>query len=178
MKNWINKKWKGVFIIILIFLVVILSYLLNSESKIYNQLNLPSYHYFEFGNYYVSVEGTWESEDNDNTLANKFQTVEFTCHKETMYCQQIIADTVFNILSIYTEDSTITSWDDNFIISETSPSLGCVVYKYRIDRLKKELVGVRTTIKHDGLCEGMSSGDLKIKLIDGLKAVMKMRGYN
>ncbi len=135
---------------------------------------LSSYNYFELGDNYVSIDGTWASQSEEE-LGNSFQTVKFTCDKEEGTCQQVVADTVFGILSLFTEVSRVTSWDKNFITAETSGV--CVIYKYRIDRLQKELVGIRQTINHEGVCAVVSQDDLKIKLVDGVKKVLKLRGY-
>lgn len=175
MDNPKKKDWRKMAIIVLMLGLVGTSYGWYQSSKLYNHLSLPSFHYFEYGDYYVSVEGTLTSSTDE--LANKFHTLDITCNKTEKICRQAQADTVFNILSVYTQTFNITDWNDQYItFSSEEDTLACVKYDYRIDRLLKTLNGVRTTINTAGTCEGMSTVPMKLELADGLKISLKLQG--
>lgn len=176
MKNFTKKHGIKLVFGLMLLIIIGLSWALYESSKLYNHLVLPRYQYFEISDSYVSVEGTWVSNSPEG-LANELQTVKITCDKARGTCQETVADTVFDLLSIYTSESVITSWDDNFILFETVPgNTSCVKYSYRIDRFKKELSAIRTSTNNSSeLCRDVSP-ELKLRLVDGLEVILELRG--
>jgi hypothetical protein len=74
-----------------------------------------------------------------------------------------------------------TSWDDNFIVFKTIPNTAnCAEWSYRIDRLKKELIGKRSrpaNYSYDN-CSGLGFSDFEIEVVDGWEVVKILRGFD
>lgn len=149
-----------------------------------NQISLPLFSYTdlsEYGYEYVTVNGTLVSDIPGNDVANPLNTNKFTCDKSIGQCEMIQAE-IFNdsILNLYEETFLISSWDSNYITFESLPTnQSCVVWKYRIDRFKQELVGVRekSMSNTESDCMGIGIDKFAVKIVDGWDVVSKLRGY-
>ena len=168
---------------ILLIVCAILGYFLYKESKLYNHLLLPTYTYLDMGKYgydHITIEGTWVSDDPSQELANQLATVKFNCDKREGICREIQADASTGFLSIYTNESKITDWNENFISADTTGDPNaCVYYTYRIDRFEQKLNARRIRNKEttSPLCEGIGWQDWPLHMEDGFKVISKLRGY-
>lgn len=150
-------------------------------SRIENQISLPSFGYHdlrEYGYDVISVSGTLAGMEGGN-IANRLNTNEFTCNRATGTCRLAQAEIGSGgFLWVYAETFDIASWDSNFVVFKTQPgSLACAAWTYRIDRIKKELIGIRE--KANGYdsdrCAGIGLEKFSVKIIDGLDASEKIR---
>jgi hypothetical protein len=182
-KHWIKNKKMEVFIVVLILIIIGLSFVISKQSKLYNHIILPPYSYIDYKEYgwdTITLNGTWISDDPEQELVNSLSTIDFSCDKIEGICKEIQADTYNDYLSIYTNTSNITDWNDNFILADTSedPS-ACVAYYYRIDRFTKTLSArrVRNQNADSEFCNGIEAKDWPMHLGDGLDVIFKLRGY-
>lgn len=165
-----------------IFTLVALFYVLmyqDYKAKSRVPVNLPSFELFaddslwnKFG--YVIAKGTWIIEGGD--MANPLSTSEIECIKSEKICRDATAIVSnFGILEapILNVDKTsfqILKWDDSQIIyTDTQPS--CTYYLYTINRITKEVSGVRKTKANTDpkACESIEKKDLNLRLVDGFK---------
>lgn len=175
---------RNALVAILLIICVALGFTVHKQSKLYNRILLPLYTYTDYKDYgwdSVVIEGTWVSDDPDQELGNQLSTVKFTCDKTEGVCREIQADASSGFLSIYTNESKITDWNDSYILADTTDSpLGCVNYFYRIDRFEKKLSArrVKNTAKvNDNFCDVIESKDWPLHLEDGFKVISNLRGY-
>lgn len=160
-----------------------LIYFLINASQVKNSINLPPYSYtdLEYGLDYITVAGTLTS-DGDTGIASELNTNEFTCDRARGTCELVQAELFDdNFLNVYAETFNIESWDSNFIVFKTQSinALSCVAWTYRIDRIKKELIGVRERASgydHDR-CMGIGSEKFMVKVVNGWDVVKKLRGF-
>lgn len=155
---------------ILLLVIGVLGFILYHNSKIANQLYLPSYTYQDYGTS-LFAGGTW---DSDTELANQLQTSKIQCFQERGTCTESRADTVFGILSVDTETYDIDKWTDSEISLRPYDAATCVKYVMHIDRVSKAITKTRSTAKTDGLCEGISQDSIYLHLEDGFKVWQKI----
>lgn len=165
-----------------VLVVVVLVYLLafqeyKAKSKV--PVNLPGFSLFaddafwnKYG--YVTAEGTWTFVTDEK--ANPLSTSRIDCIKSEKVCREataMITDSGFGISPFLNVDRTtynIEKWDESQIIySDTQPT--CVYYLYTINRITKEVSGVRKNKKNTDpkACESIEKKDLQLRLVDGYK---------
>lgn len=175
---------KNLIIIILLVLISISCYR-HITLKIREHILLPPFSYIDLKEYdldYITVEGTiTQDESSESKVGGVLNTNKFTCDKKTATCTLVQANLSENgYLSTYTEAFLIQSWDDNFIVFTTDPEANqCVIWTYRIDRVKKELIGVREKRydTNNDACSIIGNDKFIIKVVDGFKVISKIRGY-
>ncbi len=170
--------YKKVSIVLLIVSAVSI-YAAVMYSKVENNIILPPYSYVDLassGYDYITVSGTLISTGEEG-VGNPINTNEFVCDGARSECtltQAQISQFSGNYLSTYTESFDIASWDGNFIVFSTKKDMAnCTVWNYRIDRIKKELIGVReksNSYSHDA-CMGVGLDKFEVRLVDGLDAL-------
>lgn len=178
-----KRYFYRIIIILLLITSVASVYVTIKSTKIENHVFLPAFSYIDLSDYgyeHVTVSGTLASTAGDQIIS-PLNTNEFACDNSTGECRLAQAE-IFNgsLLSTSTESFPIDSWDKNFIVFKTSPESGqCVEWTYRIDRIKKELVGFResATNYNQDRCMGIGLGKLEVKVVDGWEIVRKLRGY-
>ncbi len=189
MKDKIKRNLSKIIIAILSIIVLATSislYLLIKNNNLFYKINLPSYSYIDLKDYgftdeYITITGSFESEDESNKVSSKLNTIKIICDK-TSDCKLMQAEIFMgNLLSIYDENFDIVSWDQNFIVFKTqdTKTKKCVEWTYRIDRVKKELIGVREKVSNYDyeFCKGMGENKFNVKVSDGWEVVSKLRGY-
>lgn len=176
---WIKRHFFKITSLILLVVACLSIYIASLYSNIENTVLLPSYSFSDLKSYgfdYVTVSGTLISTSEDG-IGNPINTNEFTCDRSTSRCELVQAElSDSNFLSTYSETFNIQSWDDNFIVFSTvADNVRCVIWTYRIDRVKKELIGVReTAVNYDyDSCMGIGLSKFEVKLVDGMKALIK-----
>lgn len=142
-------------------------------------VSLPSFNLFAddmFWNKfaYVTAEGTWVFEKGDK--ANPLSTSRIDCIKSERVCresQAYISTSGFSASPFLRVDRTtfsILKWDDSQIVyTDTDPA--CVFYLYTINRITKEVSGVRKTKANTDpkICESIEKQDMQLRLVDGYK---------
>ncbi len=179
----LKKHFFKVSTVLLLLISVVAIYVAAKSIKTENHIFLPYFSYSdldEYGYQYVTIKGTLIS-TSEESIASPLNSNEFTCDNSTRECRLVQAELFAgNLLTVYTESFMIESWDDNFIIFKTDPSGSqCVTWTYRIDRVKKELIGVRAPVDNYNyeVCMGIGLEDFQIKLVDGWDVIEKLRGY-
>jgi hypothetical protein len=175
------KRYFFVATTVLLAIVSAVAIYVASVSTVENLVYLPSYTYSDLKDYgydYITVSGTMVSTAADG-VANPMNTNEFSCDRLTGQCNLVQAElSSGGFLSTYTESFPIESWDDNFVVFKTSPeNIHCVTWTYRIDRVKRELIGVReAAASYDSdLCMGIGLSDFSVEIVDGLDALERIR---
>ena len=153
--------------------------LLNSKYPV----DLPSYSFnvWEWDSS-VDVSGTWKIENDDD--AHPLQTTKISCEKREKICRShtallsTLSSGLFSRPFLYILNDTydIIKWDDTEIIFvDDSPS--CVSYVHSINRLTKQVTGLRTkkVPAQDDLCKTIFEKEIKIKLVDGFINLMEER---
>lgn len=179
---WLKRHFFKITTVLLMLVAVGATYAAVKGSKIENHLYLPTFTYgdlSEYGYEYVTIAGTLVSTGGGN-IASPLNAVEFTCNNSTEECKLVQAE-IFGgtILTTYSESFPIESWNTNFIIFKTSPdSQSCVAWTYRIDRVRKELIGVRDRARNYDYekCMGIGMEKFEIKVADGWEVIKKLRG--
>jgi hypothetical protein len=158
-------------------------YLVAKSSKLENHVYLPSFYYGDLAQYgyeYITVQGTLISTGKDG-IGSPLNSNEFVCDNSIKECNLVQADLSNDgFLSLYTESFPIESWDKNFIVFKTNPdNVKCVLWTYRIDRIKKELIGVReqaANYNHEE-CFGIGINKFEVKLVNGSDAISQMKTH-
>lgn len=183
MMTWIKKNFFKALSILLALLLGLSIYLFVKSTGVENIISLPSYSYNDLKDYgydYITIEGTLTSDGKDG-VASELNTNKFVCDRPKGTCE-LIQGEVFDdsLLTLYNETFTIESWDSNFIVFKTqADNTSCVIWTYRIDRVKKELIGVRekaTNYNYDK-CMGIGLEKFTVKVVDGWDVIKKLRGY-
>lgn len=183
MINRLKKNFFKISTILLTLLLGISVYFFIKNSGVKNIISLPSYSYTdlkEYGYDYISVRGTLVSDGKDG-VASDLNTNEFICDRSKKTCELIQAE-IFDdsLLGLYNETFDIESWDANFIVFKTlSENQSCVTWTWRIDRVKKELIGVREKASNYDFekCMGIGLEKFTVKVVDGWEVIKKLRGY-
>lgn len=142
-------------------------------------VNLPSFQLLADDNFwhkwgYVTAKGTWIFESGDK--ANPLSTSEIGCIKSEKVCRDataIVSNFGFSGSPFLNVDKTtfnILKWDDTQIIyTDTQPT--CVYYLYTINRITKEVSGVRKTKTNadPNACESVEKKDFHLRLVSGSK---------
>jgi hypothetical protein len=146
------------------------------NSKLENHILLPPYNYYETDNM-VYVSGTMTSILKEN-VAYPIITVDFKCEKNAGECNIIQAALNPNgYMHIYTESYNITLWDESYIVFGTTEFRQiCTKWVYRIDRIRKKLIGVREKSSKytEEACHGIGREKMEIEVIDGHDVLKKM----
>ena len=137
---------------------------LNTDDLLWNKVG------------YVSAKGTWTFVAPD-VMGGPFRTSSITCDKRQGECRESIAalqeigsGTPF--LNAILESYQILKWDNSQIIY-TENKAECVYFIYTINRITKEVSGVRRP-KPNGdqkLCEFTEKKEMQLRLVDGLEVV-------
>ena len=181
--TWPKEKLFKTSTVLLAILLGFSFYFFNKMSNVKNIITLPYYSYVDLkahGYDYITVEGTLAS-DGEGEIANELNTNKFICDLLKNTCELIQAE-IFNdsLLALYNETFDISSWDSNFIVFKTQPgNTPCVAWTYRIDRLKKELMGVREKAPDYNYesCTGIGSEKFIVKVVNGQDVINRLRGY-
>ena len=183
MKAWLKQNFFKVSTVLLSLLLGLSIYAFTKATGTENLITLPPYSYTDLkdiGEDYIYVQGTLVS-DGQEGIANELNTNEFTCDGSKKTCE-LVQGELFDgtLLSLYNETFPIESWDANFVVFKTSPdSTQCVRWTYRIDRVKKELIGVREQApgyNHER-CMGIGLEKFTVKVVDGWDVLKKLRGF-
>lgn len=182
--NWLKRNFFKVTTVLLLIVSVGAVWAVVKSSKIENHVFLPGYSYQDLAQYgyeYVSVAGTLISTSGGG-IASPLNTNEFTCDNSIKKCELVQAELFDGVsLNMYSESFPIESWDKNFIVFKTSPDSGqCVTWTYRIDRVKKELIGVRERAANYDYdkCMGIGMDKFEVKVVDGWDVISELRGYD
>ena len=127
---------------------------------------------------FVSASGTLVIVE-DKKQGVPLQTTDITCIKQWNHCINANASlNSFNggspMLASSVSLYEIDSWTDTKIVTKPDET-GCVSYVLTLDLINKELTGVRTTKRTDGLCDGIDLRPLNLRLINGIDAIERMR---
>jgi hypothetical protein len=169
-----------------ILVIILLIIAIGEASIIYNQRNilqeiyLPTYYFSEADprivDDYFTAKGSWVS---DTKLANPAQTTEIHCYKDFGYCVDSTAE-LFDgkTLSLFNELYEIDTWSKDTITTKPSKTLGrCVEYTMKIDRVRKKVTSLRTTIDNTSeFCEAIQDAPIISQLGDGQERLDKIRG--
>jgi hypothetical protein len=182
--NWLRRGWMWLLLALLVLVAGASICIAFLASKVANHIDLPSYHYgdmSELGCDYVTVHGTLISTSKDG-ISSPLNTVKFSCDRTTAECSLLQAEVFDNsLLSISSETFDISLWDENFIVFKTKAGASeCAEWSYRIDRLKKELIGKRSRPANYSYenCGGLGFSDFEIKVVDGWEVVKDLRGFD
>lgn len=151
-----------------------------ASSKLENQMILPPFSYIDLAPQYeyITVDGTLVSTMGGG-IGSPLNTVEFTCDKSAGQCNLVQAELLNSkYLTTSTESFPIKSWDENFVVFSTVPlDAHCVVWTYRIDRVKHELIGVREQSDryNSQTCLGIGAEKFGVEVVDGVRALKVMR---
>ena len=127
-----------------------------------------------FADTYVSAEGTWIS---DTSLANPIQSSSITCLRDSMLCIEARGE-ISNDGYLITDTNLfdIGTWNEREIVTKTDDSAaGCTRYIMRFDRIQKQVIATRTTIKNTDECAGVDNEPIHLYLGDGLEAWQKLQ---
>jgi hypothetical protein len=115
----------------------------------------------------------------DNEQGVPLQTTDLTCIREWNHC--IDARASLNSLNggtpMLASDISlheIESWTDVKIVTKPDDT-ACVSYVYTLDLTNKEVTGVRTTKRTNGLCEGVDLRPLNLRMMNGLDALQRAK---
>jgi hypothetical protein len=137
---------------------------LNTDDLLWNKLG------------YVSAKGTWTFVAPD-VIGGPFRTSDIVCDKRQGECRESTASlfefgsgTPFLTASL--ENYQILKWDNSQIIY-TENKAECVYYIYTINRITKEVSGVRRPKPNadQKLCENIEKKEMQLRLVDGLEVV-------
>lgn len=117
---------------------------------------------------YVTASGTLLLQGEE--LGIPLQTTEVQCHRQMGICIVATAMLNENYLSTDIETYEVERWDSYEIVTKPMDKL-CVRYTLRISRNQKTVTGLRSTISQAGLCAGISTNEMPLRLEDGSKAV-------
>jgi len=137
-------------------------------------LNADDIFWNKFG--YVTAKGTWTMASPD-TMGNPLRTSEIVCQKKEAVCREGYASLFqFNsgtpFLNVSVENYPIIKWDDSQIIyTDNLPS--CTYYLYTINRITKEVSGVRRPKSKvdENLCKDVEKKEMQLRLVDGYDVV-------
>jgi hypothetical protein len=181
--NWLKRHFFKITTVLLLLVSVAATYAAIKSMKIENHIFLPTFSYGDLAPYgyeYVTVKGTLISTGEDG-IGSPLNTTEFTCDNSIRECNLVQAELFSDsTLTTYTESFPIESWDNNFIIFKTNPESGqCVIWTYRIDRVRKELIGVREQAANYDYdrCIGIGLNKFEVKVVDGWEVISKLRGF-
>lgn len=185
MKVFLKKHFHKISITFLILVIILLSWIIKKGTGVENIITLQSYSYSDlqsmgFSDGYITISGTLVGEGG-GSVGSPLNTNKITCNKDEGVCRLAQAE-IFDgsLLDIYTETFDIDSWDKNFIVFKSQEGASsCVIWTYRIDRVKKEVIGVREkTVNYNSeLCMGIGLENFTVKLVDGWDVVKKLRGW-
>jgi hypothetical protein len=182
--NWLKKHFFKISTVVLLLISAGAIFIAVKSSRLENSILLPPFVYSDLAQYgyeYVTVSGTLVGTKGGN-VAYPLNTNEFTCDNSVKECRLIQAQVTSDsgYLATYKESFPIKSWDNNFIVFKTDPKGSqCATWTYRIDRIKKELIGVRerpTNYDQDS-CLGLAMERFEVKLVDGFDVLSELRGY-
>lgn len=117
--------------------------------------------------HYVMASGTLLIQGEE--LGIPLQTTEVQCHRQMGICIVATAMLNENYLSTDIETYEVERWDSYEIVTKPMDKL-CVRYTLRISRNQNTVTGLRSTINQSGLCAGISTNEMPLKLEDGSKA--------
>jgi hypothetical protein len=127
---------------------------------------------------FVSASGTLVIVE-DKKQGVPLQTTDITCVKQWNHCIDANASLdnfnggplmLASSVSLY----EIDSWTDSKIVTK-SDEAACVSYVFTLDLINKEVSGIRTTQRTDGICEGVDLRPLNLRLMNGIDALQRMK---
>lgn len=137
---------------------------LNTDDLLWNKLG------------YVSAKGTWTFVAPD-VMGGPFRTSEIICDKRQGECRESIASLFYlsygtPFLTTNLENYQILKWDNSQIIY-TESKAECVYYVYTINRITKEVSGVRRPKPNadQKICENIEKKEMQLRLVDGLEVI-------
>lgn len=181
--SWLKMHFLKIASLLLLVVGVGIIFISIKSAKLENKILLPPFAYSDLAKYgyeYITVSGTLVGSEGGN-VAFPLNTNEFVCDNLIKECSlvqaQIVTDSGY--LTTYKESFPIESWDNNFVVFKTDPVQShCSAWTYRIDRLKRELIGVRERSNDYDFdsCLGIGVERFQVKLIDGFEVVSRLRG--
>lgn len=168
---------KSVRIIGVVLLGIGASAVLVTVSESYVKDNVPvllgGHHIFTdlWDSGYVSLTGTWVMDNS--APAFPLQVSEIVCHQESKDCVESRAEVAGRTLVVSQDRYQITQWDARNLTYISSAD--CVDYVYSVDRLTKQVSGIRT-IKSgmEDQCRDVEK-ELKLRLTDGFEVSWKLQ---
>jgi hypothetical protein len=180
--KWISLYLTRILIVLLLLISAISIYVAVLFSSTKNHILLPPFSYVdmsEIGLEYITIEGTLVSVEGGE-IGSPLNTNEFTCFRSQGECTLVQAELFDDdYLTVYKEDFDTHSWDDNFIVFKGKENAtACAEWTYRIDRIKKQLIGVRekATNYDSEICMEIGMDRFEVTLVDGIDAIEKLRG--
>ena len=119
---------------------------------------------------YVTAKGTWVMELPDK-MANPFRTSEIICVYRDKMCRESTAEIsnfYSKVLNLNSDLHTILKWDTDQIAYANDSSI-CNVYYYYINRVTKQVTGVRKPKKDapKDICDDSDKREIKLNLQNG-----------
>jgi hypothetical protein len=144
--------------------VILPSFFLSIEDEMWNK----------FGK--VQVEGTWFME-NRNKYDTVFRTSQIECVRKEKVCSDATATVTIvedkSFLRVNVKKLQIIKWDDTQIVYFDN-SDECVGYIYTIDRITKQVNGIRK-LKTNIIKTCEIENEMKLKLINGFDFYQKQK---
>lgn len=161
--------------VILLTIAALVALVSLSESYVKHKVpvSVGGYHVFTdlWDRGYVSFQGTWVM-DNSKP-AYPLQVSEIVCHLESKDCIESRAEVAGSTLLVNQDRYEIAQWDARNLtyISDAD----CVDYVYSVDRITKQVSGIRT-IK-TGMADQCpnTEKELKLRLTDGFDVYWKLQ---
>lgn len=161
--------------VILLVIVALVALVTMSESYVKHKVpvSVGGYHVFTnlWDKGYVSLRGTWVM-DNSKP-AYPLQVSEVVCHLESRDCIESRAEVAGSTLLVKQDRYQITQWNARNLTYISNAD--CVDYVYSVDRITKQVSGIRT-IK-TGVADQCSDieKELKLRLTEGFDVYWKLQ---
>jgi len=161
--------------VILLAIVALVAFVGLSESYVKHKVpvSVGGYHVFTnlWDRGYVSLRGTWVMDNSKPAFP--LQVSEIVCHLESKDCIESRAEVAGSTLLVNQDRYKITQWDARNLTYISNAD--CVDYVYSVDRITKQVSGIRT-IK-TGMADQCSDieKELKLRLTDGFVVYWKLQ---
>lgn len=170
------KKLLFSFIVSLISLALVagwVSWVLHVEDEA-APASLPSFYITSersaWDRGYVTASGTWVMELPD-VMANPIRTSKIVCIYADKICREATAEFTHLFskqLNIHVDIHDVVKWDSDQIVYVNDEAI-CNVYFYYLNRVTKQVTGVRKSKKDapKDICDKYTDNEIRLKLADG-----------
>jgi hypothetical protein len=164
--------------ILLLLVALAEGWVIYKLQEVGQQIYLPSHYFSEIDSNiaddFFTAKGSWIS---DTKLVNAAQTTELHCYKDFGYCIDSTAQiSDGKTLDLFNDLYEIESWTKAAITTKpTKSAVGCVEYILKIDRVRKKVTSLRTTIDKSELCNMLQDAPIASYLGDGIDRQNKIK---
>lgn len=161
--------------VILLAIVALVALVSLSESYVKHKVpvSVGGYHVYtnSWDRGYVSLRGTWVMDNSKPAFP--LQVSEIVCHLDSKDCIESRAEVAGSILLVNQDRYQISQWDGRNLTYISNAD--CVDYVYSVDRITKQVSGIRT-IK-TGMADQCTDieKELQLRLTDGFNVYWKLQ---